>query len=60
MVSKDVTIEASVRQPDGSTVDKTLIVTMQRTIIAGPPEVAGKWVITAIKDNAGAPAAKTS
>jgi hypothetical protein len=60
MVSKEVTIDASVRQPDGSTVDKTLVVTMQRAVLAGSPEVVGKWVITAIKDNAGSPATKTS
>jgi hypothetical protein len=60
MVTKEVTIDASVRQPDGASVDKTLVVTMQRAVIAGSPEVAGKWVVTAIRDTAASPATKSS
>jgi hypothetical protein len=49
MVSKDVTITASVRMPDGTTADRTLVVTMRRAVLKGEPELAGKWIITAIK-----------
>jgi hypothetical protein len=41
-------------------VDKTLVVTMQRAVIAGSPEVTGKWVVTGIRDTAASPATKSS
>ena len=50
LVSKDVTISARVRQPDGQTVQKTLVVTMQKAELKGdnvPADV--RWVITAVK-----------
>jgi len=50
LVSKDVTISARVRQPDGQTVQKTLVVTMQKAELKGdnvPPDV--RWVITAVR-----------
>jgi hypothetical protein len=59
-VSKEVTISASVRQPDGADVDKTLVVTLQRAVMAGNPPVEGKWVVTGIRDNAASPATKAS
>jgi hypothetical protein len=61
MVTKDVTLDASVRTPGGQTSDRTLIVTMQRAVIkADTGEVVGKWIITGIRDTAAAPATKTS
>jgi hypothetical protein len=52
LVSKDVTLDAQVRTPSGETVQKQLVVTMQRAEIAQPGKtepVGGRWVITAIK-----------
>jgi hypothetical protein len=49
LVSKDVTIAARVAMPDGQTVRKTLIVTMQRAILRGDKPVVGRWVITACR-----------
>ena len=59
LVSKDVAVEASVRQTNGQSVRKTLVVTMQRAVIKANPEVTGKWIITSVKDTA-APAATPS
>lgn len=44
--SKDVTVEANMRMPDGSTAKKTLVLTMQRVVLkdeAGK-DVNGKWM----------------
>ncbi len=59
LVSKDVTISATVRLPSGETAQKTFVVTMQRAVLKGDRELTGRWIIAAIKD-AGAPAGKTS
>ncbi len=59
LVSKDVTIAAKVRMPDGQVSDKTLVVTMQRAQLKGEKDVAGRWIITDIKQS-GAAGAKTS
>lgn len=56
LVTKEVTIEAPVRTPDGASVDRTLVVTMQRVLLQGDPPVEGKWIISSIRD-ATAPAA---
>jgi hypothetical protein len=47
-VSKDVSISAPVRLPDGRTVVKTLVVTMQHGL-PGSDQRWGGWMITAIK-----------
>jgi hypothetical protein len=49
-----------VRLPDGTSADRTLVVTMQRAVLKANPEIAGKWIITAVKDATASPAAKTS
>jgi len=59
LVSKDVTISATVRLPSGETAQKTLVVTMQRAVLKGDRDITGRWIIAAIKD-AGAPSGKTS
>lgn len=59
LVSKDVTIAAQVRTPDGQVVEKTMVVTMQRAELKGEKTLTGRWIITDLKDS-GAPAAKTS
>jgi hypothetical protein len=48
MESKDVTIDATVKAPDGSTSQKTLVVTMTRAVTKNPDKT-GKWILTAIK-----------
>lgn len=48
MESKDVTIDATVKAPDGSTSQKNLVVTMQRAVTKNPDK-SGKWILTAIK-----------
>ncbi len=60
LVSKDVTVTAPVRTPDGNSVDRTLVVTMQRAILQGEPAAEGKWIITGIRDATSSPESKTS
>ena len=54
LVTKDVTVQAPVRMPDGSTTEKTLVVTMQRARLTGDREIEGRWIITAVKDGSAA------
>jgi hypothetical protein len=59
MVAKDVTVNAKVKLPadkGGQVVDKTLVITMQRVVgkTADGKDVAGKWIITKVQDQAGA------
>jgi hypothetical protein len=50
MVTKDVTVDATVKAPDGSTSQKQMLITVQRAVVKGPNGVRnGKWIITAIK-----------
>ncbi len=60
LVSKDVTISATVRLPSGETAQKTFVVTMQRAVLKGDRELTGRWIIAAIKDAAATGGAKTS
>jgi hypothetical protein len=50
LVVKDVMVSASVKQPGGQTVQKPLVVTMQRAVLRGDREITGRWVITGVKD----------
>jgi hypothetical protein len=62
MITKEVTLNAQVRQPNsGAVVPKTLLVTMQRAVLKGDDgkKIEGRWVITRLKD-AGSGGAKTS
>jgi hypothetical protein len=51
MVSKDISVTAQVRGPDGATTQKNLVLTAQRAVVktAAGADRNGKWVITAIK-----------
>src|SRR5262245_5153555 len=60
LASKDVTITAKVRTPDGASADRTLVVTMQRGVLQGDPPVEGKWIITGVRDATAPAGAKTS
>jgi hypothetical protein len=50
LLSKDVRIAASVRLPDGATVDQNYVVGMQRASMrdATGQELSGRWIITSI------------
>jgi len=55
--TKDATVTASVRMPNGQSVDKTYVLTLQRVILKDPKgaaDIEGKWMITRIKE-AGSP-----
>lgn len=58
LVTKEVTISARVRQPDGKVVNKTLVITMQRAQLKSPEgrDIAGRWIITGVREAGGAPA----
>ena len=60
---KDVTVDASVRLPDGSTAARLLTVRLQRRFTAGRPDPAalyGGWIVTAVTDAVPAPASPPS
>lgn len=49
--SKEVTIDANVRTPDGATAKKTLVLTMQRVVLKDEKgqDIAGKWMFTKLE-----------
>ena len=50
LISKDVTIDAQVKSPDGQTSQKTLVITMQRaTGTLNGQQRDGRWIITRIQ-----------
>jgi hypothetical protein len=50
LVSKDISVAATVRGPDGTTSQKNYVVTASRAVVKGPNgDRNGKWVITAVK-----------
>ena len=50
LVSKDITVKANVKGADGSTSEKTYVLTAQRAVVkTDKGERQGKWIITAIK-----------
>lgn len=54
-VSKDVSISAPVRLPDGQTVLKSLVITLRRGLPGSDQNRWGGWMITAIRDGSGSP-----
>jgi len=51
-VSKDVTIMAQVRSPEGATAEQQMVVTLTRgmfTLPSAAEPVAGRWIITKIE-----------
>ena len=54
LVWKDVSVAAPVKLPNGQTVQKNYVITMQRAILKADRELTGRWILTAIKDGAGA------
>jgi len=50
MIAKEVTIEAAVRAPDGTTSSRTMVVTLQRSVVTGGGlRREGRWVITGLR-----------
>jgi hypothetical protein len=50
MVSKDITIAATVKAPDGTSSQKNYVITAQRAIVKGKEgDRQGRWIITGIK-----------
>jgi hypothetical protein len=47
--SKDLTIQAPVKLPDGRIAQKTLIVTMQHAVLKADQEMVGRWIVTGIR-----------
>jgi hypothetical protein len=60
MVSKDVSVSAPVKLPNGQTAQKNLVVTMQRAILKADKEITGRWIITSIRDASGPASAPRS
>jgi len=54
LVSKDVSISAPVRLPDGQSAQKNYVITMQRAILRTDKEITGRWIITSVTDGSGA------
>jgi hypothetical protein len=55
VMSKDVSISAPVRLPDGQTVLKHIVITVQRGQPGSDRNRWGGWMITAIRDGSGSP-----
>jgi hypothetical protein len=50
LVSKDISVRATVRGPDGASTEKNYVVTAQRAVVKSDKgERQGKWIITSIK-----------
>lgn len=50
LASKDISVTATVRGPDGATSQKNYLVTVSRAVVKGPNgDRNGKWIITAVK-----------
>jgi hypothetical protein len=60
LVSKEVTVSATVRLPTAQTAQRTLVVTMERAVLRGDKPITGRWIITNVKDASASPASKTS
>lgn len=56
VVSKDVTVEAEVKSPEGQTTQKTLVFTFQRAIGKKDGQTTeGRWIITGLQQQGSAP-----
>lgn len=62
MLEKDVTVEANVRMPDGETVTKTLVVTLERAVLTDSEgkEQTGRWIVTRVREPQAPPAATSN
>jgi hypothetical protein len=55
MIEKDVTVDATVRTPDGQAVQKSLILTLSRAQMtdAAGKTTTGRWIVTAVREPKG-------
>jgi hypothetical protein len=61
LISKEVTVDATLRQPNGQTGPHTFVITMERAVLKGEKgDITGRWVITRVKDAAAPAGSKTS
>ncbi len=60
LVSKDLTITAPVKLPNGQTVTKTLVITLQRAELKGEKPIVGRWIVAVIKEPGTGGATKAS
>ena len=56
---KDVTVTAPVRLPSGETVQKTLVLTLQRAVLKGDKDHTGRWIVTKCREEAAAATSKS-
>jgi hypothetical protein len=55
LLTKQVTVNAQVREPSGTTTPKTLVFTLQKAVGKGPDgEQEGRWIITGIRQQGAA------
>ena len=55
LVTKDVSVSAPVKLPGGQTVQKNLVITMQRAVLkADKGELNGRWILTGDQGRGGA------
>jgi len=49
--SKEVTVDANVRTPDGASAKKTFLLTMQRVVLKDEKgeDITGKWMFTKLE-----------
>ena len=54
MVAKDVTVDAEIKTPDGQTVQKQLVVVLERAVVKKEDGQTqnGRWIVTKVKDAA--------
>ena len=60
LVSKDVTIAAPVKSPDGQMSNKTLVITLERAELKGDKPIVGRWIVANIKEATTQGGTKTS
>ena len=60
IVAKYVSISAPVRLPDGRTLLKNFVITMQRGLPGSDPNRWGGWMITAIRERSDSPSTPRS
>lgn len=60
LASKDVTITAPVKLPNGQTVTKTLVITLRRAELKADKPIVGRWIVAVIKEPGTSGAQKAS
>jgi hypothetical protein len=52
LLEKDVTVNATIRTPDGQTIEKPLVVTLERAVMKDEKgqELTGRWIVTHVRE----------